>query len=142
VPRSAGPVVALHDGTVLVDPTNAEMGAALGVDVRPAEQPYDVTVVGAGPAGLAAAVYGASEGLRVALLEREAFGGPGTSSLIRNYWAFRAGSMVWSWRRGHTSRPGCLGHISSTATRRRRWQPTAACASLGCTTEVSCAAVR
>jgi thioredoxin reductase (NADPH) len=74
---------------VLVDPTNAEVGQALGVDVRPPERTYDLLIVGAGPAGLAAAVYGTSEGLRTAVLEREAFGGQaGTSSLIRNYPGF------------------------------------------------------
>ena len=90
--RSAGPVVALHNGIVLVDPGMAEVAEALGLDVRPAEHTYDVTVVGAGPAGLAAAVYGASEGLSTALLEREAFGGQaGTSSRIRNYLGFPHG---------------------------------------------------
>jgi thioredoxin reductase (NADPH) len=89
VPEAAGPVVALYDGTVLVDPTNAEVAAALGVDIQPAQRTYDLAIVGAGPAGLAAAVYGASEGLSTALLEREAFGGQaGTSSLIRNYPGF------------------------------------------------------
>ena len=86
------PVVALFDGTVLVDPTNADVAAALGVDIRPSDRTYDVAIVGAGPAGLAAAVYGASEGLSTAFLEREAFGGQaGTSSLIRNYLGFPRG---------------------------------------------------
>ena len=75
VDDSTGPVVALYNGVVLVDPTNADVGAALGVDVRPAGGTYDIAIVGAGPAGLAAAVYGASEGLRTALLEHEAMGG-------------------------------------------------------------------
>jgi thioredoxin reductase (NADPH) len=82
----------LYSGVVLVGPTNAEVGEALGVDVRPTEQTYDVAVVGAGPAGLASAVYAASEGLRTVVLEREAFGGQaGTSSLIRNYPGFPHG---------------------------------------------------
>ena len=85
VSEPAGPVVLLDTGVVLVDPANAEIAEALGLDVRPGEQVYDVVIVGAGPAGLAAAVYAASEGLRTALLEREAFGGQaGTSSRIRN----------------------------------------------------------
>jgi thioredoxin reductase (NADPH) len=89
---SSGPVVALYTGELLVDPTNAEVAEALGVDVRPPAADYDVVIVGAGPAGLAAAVYGASESLRTALLEREAFGGQaGTSSLIRNYLGFPHG---------------------------------------------------
>ena len=92
VSEPAGPVLSLDTGAVLVDPANAEVAHALGLDVRPAGQVYDVVIVGAGPAGLAAAVYGASEGLRTALLEREAFGGQaGTSSRIRNYLGFPDG---------------------------------------------------
>ena len=92
VGRSAGPVVAVYTGAVLTDPTNAQVAEALGVNIRPAETTYDVIIVGAGPAGLAAAVYGSSEGLRTALLEREAFGGQaGTSALIRNYLGFPRG---------------------------------------------------
>jgi thioredoxin reductase (NADPH) len=90
--RSAGPVVALFNGAVLADPTNTEVAEALGVNIRPPEAAYDVVIVGAGPAGLAAAVYGASEGLSTAMLEREAVGGQaGTSSLIRNYLGFPRG---------------------------------------------------
>jgi len=92
VSEPAGPVLSLSTGAVLVDPTNAEAAKALGQKVRPAGQVYDVVIVGAGPAGLAAAVYAASEGLRTALLEREAFGGQaGTSSRIRNYLGFPDG---------------------------------------------------
>ena len=92
VSQPAGPVVALFNGIVLVDPGNAEVAEALGTDVRPAGQAYDVVIVGAGPAGLAAAVYAASEGLATALLELEAFGGQaGTSSRIRNYLGFPRG---------------------------------------------------
>jgi thioredoxin reductase (NADPH) len=88
----AGPVVSLDTGVVLVNPANAEIAEALGLEVRPAGQVYDVVIVGAGPAGLAAAVYAASEGLRTALLERDAFGGQaGTSSRIRNYLGFPDG---------------------------------------------------
>lgn len=92
VPQSAKPVVGLYNGVVLVDPTNADVAAALGLGVRPAQGTYDVVIVGAGPAGLAAAVYATSEGLSTTLLEREAFGGQaGTSSLIRNYLGFPHG---------------------------------------------------
>jgi thioredoxin reductase (NADPH) len=92
VSEPAGPVLSLYTGAVLVDPANAEVAEALGLVVRPAGQVYDVVIVGAGPAGLAAAVYAASEGLRTALLEREAFGGQaGTSSRIRNYLGFPDG---------------------------------------------------
>jgi thioredoxin reductase (NADPH) len=99
--RTETPVVALYNGVVLVDPTNLEVAAALGVDIRPSERTYDVVIVGAGPAGLAAAVYGTSEGLTTALLEREAFGGQaGTSSLIRNYLGFPRGvsGVELAWR--------------------------------------------
>jgi thioredoxin reductase (NADPH) len=92
VSEPAGPVLSLYTGVVLVNPANAEVAEALGLHVRPAAQVYDVVIVGAGPAGLAAAVYAASEGLRTALLEREAFGGQaGTSSRIRNYLGFPDG---------------------------------------------------
>jgi thioredoxin reductase (NADPH) len=92
VDQPRGPVVALFNGIVLVDPGNAEVAEALGAEVRPARPAYDVIIVGAGPAGLAAAVYGASEGLATALLELEAFGGQaGTSSRIRNYLGFPRG---------------------------------------------------
>jgi thioredoxin reductase (NADPH) len=86
------PVVVLFDGRVLVDPSVGDIAGALGVKTRPDTRPYDVTVIGAGPAGLAAAVYGASEGLRTAVLEPEAIGGQaGTSSMIRNYLGFPRG---------------------------------------------------
>lgn len=85
------PAVALFDGRILTDPSNAEVGEALGVQTKPGGS-YDVTVIGAGPAGLAAAVYGASEGLSTLVLEPEAIGGQaGTSSLIRNYLGFPTG---------------------------------------------------
>jgi thioredoxin reductase (NADPH) len=88
---TALPAVALFDGRILADPSNAEVGEALGVQTKPGGC-YDVTVIGAGPAGLAAAVYGASEGLSTVVLEPEAIGGQaGTSSLIRNYLGFPTG---------------------------------------------------
>jgi thioredoxin reductase (NADPH) len=86
------PVLLLFDGQVLVDPPNEQVAQALGAKTRPAADRYDVAVVGAGPAGLAAATYAASEGLRTLLLEREATGGQaGTTSLIRNYLGFPRG---------------------------------------------------
>jgi thioredoxin reductase (NADPH) len=86
------PVLVLFDGRVLVDPSNAEGAAAIGVATRPAADRYDLVVVGAGPAGLSAATYGASEGLHTLLVEPEALGGQaGSSSLIRNYLGFPAG---------------------------------------------------
>jgi thioredoxin reductase (NADPH) len=86
------PVAVLFNGMTLVQPTNAEVAAALGVKTRTEDALYDVAIVGAGPAGLSAAVYAASEGLRTVLIEREAFGGQaGTSSRIRNYLGFPRG---------------------------------------------------
>jgi thioredoxin reductase (NADPH) len=86
------PIVALSDGRVLVDPTNAEIATALGVPTQPPAGTFDVTVVGAGPAGLAAAVYAASEGLRTVIVEPEALGGQAaSSSMIRNYLGFPHG---------------------------------------------------
>jgi thioredoxin reductase (NADPH) len=89
---TALPTVVLFDGRILADPSNTEVGEAIGVQTKPGGGCYDVTVIGAGPAGLAAAVYGASEGLSTVLLEPEAIGGQaGTSSLIRNYLGFPTG---------------------------------------------------
>ena len=89
---TALPAVVMFDGRVLADPANTEVAEALGVPTRPGGGRYDVTVIGAGPAGLAAAVYGASEGLSTVVLEPEAIGGQaGTSSLIRNYLGFPSG---------------------------------------------------
>jgi thioredoxin reductase (NADPH) len=86
------PVLIFHSGAVLVDPTNAEVVEILGMNSRPATASCDVLVVGAGPAGLAAAVYAASEGLQTMVVEPEIPGGQaGTSSLIRNYLGFRHG---------------------------------------------------
>ena len=86
------PVVVVRDGPILTDPSNLELAEALGARIRPRDGVYDVAIVGGGPAGLAAAVYAASEGLRTALLERQAMGGQaGTSSMIRNYLGFPRG---------------------------------------------------
>jgi thioredoxin reductase (NADPH) len=87
------PVVLMLDGRVLVDPSNAELASAYGVNTRLDDEPhFDVAVVGAGPAGLAAAVYASSEGLRTLVVERESIGGQaGSSSLIRNYLGFSRG---------------------------------------------------
>jgi thioredoxin reductase (NADPH) len=85
------PVLVLLDGAALVDPSNAEIMDALGSE-GPSDLSCDLAIVGAGPAGLAAAVYGASEGLRTIVIEREVIGGQaGASSLIRNYFGFPRG---------------------------------------------------
>jgi thioredoxin reductase (NADPH) len=84
--------VLLADGTRLDRPTTRALAQALGLQTHPARDAYDVAIIGGGPAGLAAAVYGASEGLRTVVIEREAPGGQaGTSSRIENYLGFPAG---------------------------------------------------
>jgi thioredoxin reductase (NADPH) len=86
------PVIFLADGRVLTSYTRAEIAEAVGAQVRPRHSSYDLVVVGAGPAGLSAAVYGASEGLSTLVLESTAMGGQaGTSSRIRNFLGFPAG---------------------------------------------------
>src|ERR1700710_1948152 len=86
------PVALLEDGTVLEKPTVLELAERLGVAGVPAGDHYDLVIVGGGPAGLAAAVYGASEGLRTVLVERDAPGGQaGQSSRIENYLGFPMG---------------------------------------------------
>ncbi|MGH9263892.1 MAG: FAD-dependent oxidoreductase [Acidimicrobiales bacterium] len=86
------PVLAFEDGRVLIDPTNGQAADAFGANLDHVDGEFDVAVVGAGPAGLAAAVYAASEGLRTLVIEREAIGGQaGTTSRIRNYLGFPRG---------------------------------------------------
>jgi thioredoxin reductase (NADPH) len=86
------PVAVLGDGTVLQAPAPTELANALGLSTRAERDVYDLVVIGAGPAGLAASVYGGSEGLRTLLIEREAPGGQaGQSSRIENYLGFPRG---------------------------------------------------
>ena len=86
------PLVRTSDGRVLVDPDDAELARAYGLTTSLPEQTVDLAVVGAGPGGLAAAVYAASEGLDTLVLEADAIGGQaGSSSLIRNYLGFSRG---------------------------------------------------
>ena len=88
------PVVIFWDGRVRVDPSDEELAAAYGVktSLDDDRREFDVVVVGAGPAGLAAGVYGSSEGMRALVVERESIGGQaGSTSLIRNYLGFPRG---------------------------------------------------
>ena len=86
------PVVITESGTTLVEPSDAELADTLGLTTTPSREFYDLVVIGGGPAGLAAAVYGASEGLRTVLIERTATGGQaGQSSRIENYLGFPDG---------------------------------------------------
>ncbi|CPR13400.1 response regulator receiver modulated FAD-dependent pyridine nucleotide-disulfide oxidoreductase [Mycobacterium bohemicum DSM 44277] len=86
------PVVVTERGDTLVEPTEAQLADTLGLTTTPSQEFYDLIVIGGGPAGLAAAVYGASEGLRTVLIERTATGGQaGQSSRIENYLGFPDG---------------------------------------------------
>jgi thioredoxin reductase (NADPH) len=86
------PVVITPDGDPLVEPTDAELASRVGLATTPSKDFYDLIVIGGGPAGLGAAVYGASEGLRTVLVERTATGGQaGQSSRIENYLGFPDG---------------------------------------------------
>jgi thioredoxin reductase (NADPH) len=86
------PLMILPDGTVLVDPSDAEVGSAGGAAVDPGRSEFDVVIVGSGPAGLSAAVYGASEGFSTLVVDEGGLGGQATSSsLIRNYLGFPRG---------------------------------------------------
>jgi thioredoxin reductase (NADPH) len=86
------PIVLFQDGTSLVQPTTRELADKIGLQTKAQQRFYDLIVIGGGPAGLAAAVYGASEGLNTILIEQSAPGGQaGTSSNIENYLGFPAG---------------------------------------------------
>lgn len=86
------PLVFFPDGTTLVQPTTRELAEKVGMQTRAKNPFYDLIIIGGGPAGLAGAVYGASEGLRTILVERSAPGGQaGTSSSIENYLGFPGG---------------------------------------------------
>ncbi|MDT0542965.1 MULTISPECIES: FAD-dependent oxidoreductase [Streptomyces] len=86
------PLVVTPDGTALVEPEDRDIAAKVGLATTPAADFYDLVIIGGGPAGLGAAVYGASEGLRTVLVERSATGGQaGQSSRIENYLGFPNG---------------------------------------------------
>jgi len=86
------PLVVYEDGSYSESPQNMEIAEKIGLQTHAGQQYYDLVIVGGGPSGLAAAVYGASEGLKTVLIEREAPGGQaGTSSRIENYLGFPAG---------------------------------------------------
>jgi thioredoxin reductase (NADPH) len=90
--EEALPVVFLPDGDHLLKPSLSDLGSKAGLSTRAKEEIYDVAIIGAGPAGLAAAVYGGSEGLKTIMIEKRAPGGQaGTSSRIENYLGFPKG---------------------------------------------------
>jgi thioredoxin reductase (NADPH) len=91
-PDADCPVLRIEDGAEVRNPSTRELALRLGLQTSPARPEYDVAIIGGGPAGLAAAVYGASEGLSTVVVEREAPGGQaGTSSRIENYLGFPSG---------------------------------------------------
>ena len=86
------PAVILHNGTILHQPSLADVAEGLGINTHAPPHVYDLAIIGAGPAGLGAAVYAASEGLRTLVVEARSIGGQaGTSSMIRNYLGFPRG---------------------------------------------------
>ena len=90
--RARLPLAVFADGVAIGDPTNLQLASQLGIPTRPERDHYDLVIVGGGPAGLAAAVYGSSEGLSTVMIEREAPGGQaGQSPRIDNYLGFHAG---------------------------------------------------
>jgi len=91
-PAGRLPVVFFADNSFMIEPSRAQLAERIGLRTRAESRFYDLVIVGGGPAGLAAAVYGASEGLRTLMVERDAPGGQaGTSSRIENYLGFPAG---------------------------------------------------
>lgn len=104
------PAVVLPDGNVLAQPQTAALASAIGLTSEASAPFYDLIILGAGPAGLAAAVYGASEGLHVAVLERSATGGQaGSSSRIENYLGFPNGISGGDLARRATAQAKRLG---------------------------------
>ena len=103
------PAIRMVDGKTVFRPELRRVAELLGLATEPAAAEYDAVIVGAGPAGLAAAVYGASEGLRTIVIEREAPGGQaGTSSRIENYLGFPVGRV-----RGRARQPGPAAGVAA-----------------------------
>jgi thioredoxin reductase (NADPH) len=110
------PVLIFPDGQVLVEPELPDVARQVGLDTVASSPFYDLVIVGAGPAGLAGAVYGASEGLRTLLIERQAPGGQaGTSSRIENYLGFPSGLSGSDLARRATAQARRLGAELLTA---------------------------
>ncbi len=114
---TAIPVVIFADGTRMVDPDRRAIAQQVGLQTEADSPFYDIIIVGGGPAGLASAVYGASEGLRTVMVESEAPGGQaGTSSRIENYLGFPSGVSGGDLARRATTQATRLGAEILTAT--------------------------
>jgi thioredoxin reductase (NADPH) len=110
------PILFFPDGSVLVQPDNRALAEKVGLQTQATQPFYDLIIVGAGPAGLGAAVYGASEGMRTVMIEREATGGQaGTSSRIENYLGFPKGLSGSDLARRATAQATRLGAEILTA---------------------------
>ena len=110
------PVLFFPDGSILIQPDNRTLADKVGLQTQATQPYYDLIIIGAGPAGLGAAVYGASEGLSTALIEREATGGQaGTSSRIENYLGFPKGISGGDLARRATDQAKRLGAEILTA---------------------------
>jgi thioredoxin reductase (NADPH) len=104
------PVVFFPDGSTLIQPDNNALAARIGMRTQASEEFYDLIIIGGGPAGLGAAVYGASEGLRTLMVEKSATGGQaGTSSRIENYLGFPNGLPGWDLARRAETQARRLG---------------------------------
>lgn len=110
------PVLFFPDGTMLIEPDNRTLAQKVGLRTQATQEMYDLIVIGAGPAGLGAAVYGASEGLRTLMIDKEATGGQaGTSSKIENYLGFPTGVSGADLARRATTQAERLGAEILTA---------------------------
>lgn len=138
------PLVFFPDGEVMIDPARVTVAQQLGLHTEAAAPFYDLVIIGGGPAGLGAAVYGSSEGLRVAMVEREATGGQaGTSSRIENYLGFPAGISGGDLARRATAQAQRLGTeiITPAEATRVRIEGSVRVVELSDGTELSCYAL-
>jgi thioredoxin reductase (NADPH) len=138
------PVCVFPDGTYLVQPSNADIAEKVGRKIHASLPFYDLVIAGGGPAGLAAAVYGASEGLKTLLIEREAPGGQaGTSSRIENYLGFPVGLSGWDLARRAVAQASRFGVeiLSPQEVSSLRIEDPYRIIKLGDGTEVSCHAL-
>ena len=122
------PALFFEDGSVMRDPHPREVAARLGRSLDMASKLYDLVIVGAGPGGLAGAVYGASEGLKTLLLDRHAPGGQaGSSSRIENYLGFPTGVSGADLTRRAVTQAERLGAVSRSTAATSTWRcPTGA----------------